>query len=399
MESEQEFKGDKIKKKTPPLSLEAANTAVLTFGRFQPPHLGHKKMIDYVYKLSKKEITPDEIDTTGSNESSKIIVAKKYIMEYKEEVEKSDPSPEKIDILDTLTTSSGFKGDSYVFVSRNKSKEEDKKKLYNPGPRSRSKAMTFESVMDILNKPSFQMDDKEQKLKEKIKKALSNPLDPQDKIKLMKLQYYDYPDLNIVDPTYFFDEDAELKPGKNIQLGDIVPKLLQNNYNRIVIVVGDDRKDAFDFVAKSAQSAIPPEMKTAELIIVAIGRDLGGEGFISGLSATKVRLAALNIDIDNYENPKNNEEKDKLLSYLFPENAPENIETEMKELLPSFIRKIHEGYKPSTSMKGGKRKNRKRSGKKTQKKKHGFTSANAYKKSIENRKKRRTYKENKMSRK
>jgi hypothetical protein len=393
MESETDFKGNKIIEKTPPLSLDDGNTAVLTFGRFQPPHLGHKKMIDYVYRLSKKSITPDEIDKTGSNDSSKIIVAKKYIMEYKETVERSDPSPEKINILDALESAGGFEGDSYVFVSRNRSKEEDKKKIYNPGPRSRSKAMTFEGVMELLNKPSSEMDDKEQKLKDKIKKALSNPLDPQDKVKLMKLQYYDYPDLNIVDPTYFFDEDPDLTPNKNIQLNDIVPKLLKNNYNRIVIVVGDDRKDAFDFVAKSAQSSIPPNMKTAELVIVAIGRDLGGEGFISGLSATKVRLAALNIDVDNYDDPKNDGEKEKLISYLLPQGAPENVEVQLKALLPDLVRKIHEGYKPSAAMKGGRYKNtRRKTRKNTQKNnKKTFMDSMSY------RKKRKTYRLNKMS--
>jgi hypothetical protein len=337
--------------------------AVITFGRFQPPHLGHKKMIDYVYRLSKKQITPDEIDMSGDDTSGKIIVAKKYIMKYTAEVERTDPPPKNINILEELRDSGGFEGEPYVFLSRNKSKIEDKNKLYNPPARSRAKKMTFVDIITLLNKPSKQLNDTEIKLKEKIKSTLSNPLDPEDKIKLMKLQYYDYADLKIIDPTYFFEEDPELTPNKNIQIGDIVPALLKNNYNKIVIVIGSDRQDAFDFVAKSAQKAIPPEIQTAELIIVAIGRDLEGSGLISGLSASKVRTASLNIDIDMYDDPKNDDEKERLMSYLIPEDAPDEIKEKAKQLLPSFVKKIHDGYKP-TSLSGGKQKRNKNTRKK-----------------------------------
>lgn len=340
---------DRVLKKT--LSSDADNVAVITFGRFQPPHLGHKRMIDIVYKLAKKEIRPEDVDVTGGdvNNNQKIVVAKKFKMEYKSEIERSDPAPAKINMLEELQTSGGFEGDPYVFLSRNKIKLEDKKKLFTPPPRSRSKPMTFEDIMALLNKPSSQLSSNDAKLKEKIKTILGNPLDPDDKLKLMKLQYNAYPDLKLIDPTYFFEEDSEITPNKNIQIGDIVPKLLQNNYNKIVIVIGIDRQDAFDFVAKSAQKAIPPEMQSAELIIVAIGRDL------EGTSASKVRLTALNIDIDSYDDPKNDVEKANLTRFLIPEDANDEIKERLRRLLPSFVRKIHEGYKPSPTQSGGRR--------------------------------------------
>lgn len=370
---------DKIVNKSSIPVTAGDRVAVITFGRFQPPHLGHKKMIDYVYRLSKKQITPDEIDMSGDDTSGKIIVAKKYSMKYTAEVERTDPPPKNINILEELRDSGGFEGESYVFLSRNKSKIEDKNKLYNPPARSRAKKMTFDDIITLLNKPSKQLNDVEIKLKEKIKSTLSNPLDPDDKIKLMKLQYYDYADLKIVDPTYFFEEDPELTPNKNIQIGDIVPALFKNNYNKIVIVIGSDRQDAFDFVAKSAQKAIPPEMQTAELIIVAIGRDLEGSGLISGLSASKVRTASLNIDIDMYDDPKNDDEKERLMSYLIPEDAPDEIKERAKQLLPSFVKKIHDGYKP-TPLSGGKQKHNKNTRRKRQ---NTHNVIKSYKKSVE----------------
>lgn len=342
---------DRILKKT--LSGDDSNVAIITFGRFQPPHMGHKQMIDVVYKLAKKDINPDDVDVSGAdvNNNKKIVVAKKYIMEYKIDVDKADPAPEKINILDELRTSGGFEADPYVFLSRNKTKVDDKNKLFNPPPRSRSKPITFTDVVTLLNKPSSQLSGNDIKLKEKIKTILGNPLDPDDKLKLMKLQYREYPDLKLIDPTYFFEDDSDITPNKNIQIGDIVPKLLQNNYNKIVIVIGIDRQDAFDFVAKSAQKAIPPEMKTAELIIVAIGRDL------EGTSASKVRLSALNIDTSNYDDPKNDIEKANLISYLIPDDASDEVRENMKQLLPSFVKKIHDGYSQNI-LSGGNRRRR-----------------------------------------
>lgn len=381
---------DKILKKVLPQDGTTFNTAVITFGRFQPPHLGHKKMIEYVYRLSKKEIPSSD---------DKIVVAKKYIMEHKEEVVKADPSPDKEIITDELKTSGGYNGDPYVFVSRKRSTDDEKRKFYNPTKRSKRVVPTFDSVMEIINKSADELSPAERKEKELIKKTFSNPFDPEDKIKLMKLQYHNYENLHIVDPTYFFEEDDELSANKNIQLGDIVPKLLENNYNRIVIVVGEDRKDAFDFVAKSAQSAIPLAMKTAELVIVAIGRGAeDSDNVVDGLSATKVRKTALNIDDTNYDDPKNNENKEKLMSYLIPTDAPEAIKTQVSALLPLFVRKIHQSYKPlNPPLQGGSKSQSHKKKTHTRKKQTPYNRGyNSQRKSIENRRKRKTrrYKNN-----
>jgi hypothetical protein len=354
---------DKILKKDLPVG-DVMNTAVITFGRFQPPHLGHKKMMDYVYRLSKKEVKPEEVEPSYTDVSGKliedttgkIIVAKRFILERKEEIKRSDPAPSQTSIIQELKLSGGYDGDSYVFVSIKQTVPEEKAKIYNPSSKSRSKKMTYSQVIELLNTPGDKQDVKIQKEIERIKTILSNPIGPLDKLKLMKLQYYNYDGLKIVDPTYFFEEDDELYENKNIQLGDIVPKLLKNNYNRIVIVIGADRQNSFDFVAKSSQEFIPEGMEKVELIIIAVGRDIGGTGLISSLSATKVRKSLLNIDIDNYDDPKNNDEKDRLHSYLTPQDAPQNVKDGISELLPSLIKKVQEGYKPDKNMSGGKKK-------------------------------------------
>jgi len=333
-------KGDKIALKSVPTTGET-NAAIFTFGRFQPPHLGHSKLIQYVHSISDASLTPFDFTESESSNESKITVARQY--QLSKDVD-GVPSPNNI--KDSMKRGKGVMGDSYVFVSKSENDSKTKERLY----KNKKMGLTYEKVRDTLNSSNDQV------LKDKIKKTFGNPLTPEDKIRLMRLQYERLGDLRLINTKYCLDEAiSEDESCGTIQ--SIISRLLNNNYNKIILVLGEDRLKGFEkFLPKTVRESLPDTLNAAELILVGVGRDETADDPILSLSASKVRKLALNIDLDNYESAGQIERIETLKRSLIPDDASESVKTKMESLLPEYIMKIQNGYKPNQSG-GRKRRN------------------------------------------
>lgn len=222
--------------------------AVLTFGRFQPPHIGHEVLVRKVY---------DEAQRVG--------------------------------------------GDSYVFVSRTKNVNDDVTKFHLREAKKEAKsASELERDTRVL-----------QNIKHK---CLENPLSVSDKIKIMRVQYNNLPEIKLINTEICWDttmednmsymQKEEFEDCRD--LGRAIHKLTRMNYSKLIFVFGSDRMPVFRKLSGIVLDKINATRQETGLAIleydfVNLERDESAEN-VSGMSASKMRRAAIENDVDFFIN-------------------------------------------------------------------------------------------------
>jgi nicotinamide mononucleotide adenylyltransferase len=247
-------------------SLPKAKTAVFTFGRFQPPTIGHARLIKAILERAKE-----------------------------------------------------LKADPYIFVSASLNDREKLLKNINKEsrtttiPKTKKQKVSSITVSDVPTTSAINVGS--------LVEKFPNPLHCNTKVSYLQQMFPDFPKDNIISTEQY----------KSLIMSVVYSLKKVAKYDRIIMIIGSDRVEGFENMFKNmASKDAYAKSVYGDIIIEGIVRDEKSKHMTTGMSGTKMRTAALEGDIQTFQqgvfglNPKKtlglmNEIR---LAYSFPEYAP-----------------------------------------------------------------------------